>query len=46
MEKVIIIEPDKNRRELAIQLGTDFVFSPIDENLFQCHSSYTLTQEN
>lgn len=33
--KVIIIEPDKNRRELAIQLGTDFVFSPIDENFFQ-----------
>ncbi|MBI1936544.1 MAG: zinc-dependent alcohol dehydrogenase family protein [Ignavibacteriales bacterium] len=32
--KLIVIEPDKYRRELALKLGADFVFAPDVENLF------------
>lgn len=33
--KLIVIEPDKRRGELAIKLGADFVFAPDAENLLQ-----------
>lgn len=33
--KLILLEPDKHRRELAIKLGADFVFVPGSENLFE-----------
>lgn len=39
--KVIIIEPVQNRRELAIKLGADFAFSPIEEYLFDSIMSIT-----